>query len=263
MSMLTAKELYAQLYDARVKDWPGELDFYRDFLSTTPESSRGVLEIACGTGRVTLPLSRAGYQMTGLDISPELLEIARQKSTGTADPDWVLTDMRTFELDRKFGVVISPGHSFQFMLTPGDQVRCLEQVKRHLVPGGWLILHLDHQNVRWLAGLLDQKAGEFEPGSIIELPGSHERYQYQRFWGYEPATQTATVTAKWQKIGENDEVVETWLMDPMPLHCAFRTEVEHLLVRCGFTIQALYGDFYRNPLTDDAQDMLWVARNNI
>ena len=261
MSTLTAKELYAQLYDARVKDWPGELDFYRDFLSTKPESSQGILEIACGTGRVTLPLCNAGYRMTGLDISPELLDIARKKGAGMVDLKWFQADMRTFELNRKFGVVISPGHSFQFMLTSDDQVRCLEQVKRHIAPGGWFILHLDHQDVRWLAGLLDQKAGEFEPGSIIELPVSHERYQYQRFWSYEPATQTATVTAKWEMIGENNEVIETWLMDPMRLHCAFRTEIEHLLVRCGFTIQALYGDFYRNPLTDDVENMIWVARN--
>ena len=258
---MTAQELYAQLYDARVKDWPGELDFYRDFLASTPESSQGILEIACGTGRVTLPLSKAGYKLTGLDISTELLDIARKKRVGMIDPQWFQADMRTFELNQKFGVVISPGHSFQFMLTPDEQVQCLEQVKRHLIPGGWLILHLDHQDVRWLAGLLDQKEGEFEPGSIIELPGSHERYQYQRFWSYEPATQTTTVTSKWEKFGKNNEVVETWLMDPMPLHCAFRTEMEHLLRRCGFSIHALYGDFNRNPLADDSENMIWVVRN--
>ena len=54
----TAEQLYAQLYDLRVHDWPGELDFYRDFLANHPESQKGVLEIACGTGRVTIPTSK-------------------------------------------------------------------------------------------------------------------------------------------------------------------------------------------------------------
>ena len=148
MPDLTAQQLYAQLYDLRVQDWPGELDFYRDFLAIHPESLQGVLEIACGTGRVTIPLAKAGYQMTGFDVSPELLEIARSKTIGEPNPTWIQADMRTFELDRKFGVVISPGHSFQFMNTAEEQVQCLEQIKRHLLPGGWLILHLDHQDVR-------------------------------------------------------------------------------------------------------------------
>jgi ubiquinone/menaquinone biosynthesis C-methylase UbiE len=53
MPELTAQQLYAQLYDLRVQDWPGEFDFYRDFLVNHPENQQGVLEIACGTGRVT------------------------------------------------------------------------------------------------------------------------------------------------------------------------------------------------------------------
>lgn len=170
MSTLTAKGLYAQLYDLRVPDWPGELDFYRDFLTHTPESSQGILEIACGTGRVTLPLARAGYKLTGLDISTELLEIARKKSVGIANPSWFQADMRTFELKRKFGVIISPGHSFQFMNTSDEQAQCLDQVKRHLVPGGWLILHLDHQDVHWLADLLDQQEAPYSRAILANIP---------------------------------------------------------------------------------------------
>ena len=260
MSTLTAKQLYAQLYDARVKDWPGELDFYRDFLTRHPESRQGVLEIACGTGRVTLPLSKAGYKLTGLDISAELLDIARKKNVGLADLDWFRDDMRTFDLHRKFGVVISPGHSFQFMLTPDEQVQCLQQVKRHLLPGGWLILHLDHQDVRWLSSLLEQKDPVYNPGTITEHPQTHKSYRYSNYWTYEPSTQSATSHGIWEELAGDGSVSGTWSMESTRMHCAFRSEMEHLLRRCGFSVEALYGDFFRNPLADLSENMIWVAR---
>jgi SAM-dependent methyltransferase len=260
MSELTSRQLYAQLYDLRVPDWPGELDFYRTFLSTHPESKRGVLEIACGTGRITIPLANNGYEVTGFDISPELLEVARCKAKDQKNPTWVLADMRTFEFGQKFGVVISPGHSFQFMNTPQEQVQCLELIKCHLIPDGWLILHLDHQDVRWLAGLLEIPNPEYDYGKVIENPITHRRYRYCHFWQYQPSTQTATVTAKWEEIGDSGQVIRTWQMEPTQLHCAFRSEIDHLLKRCGFKTKALYGDFYSHPLLDSSENMIWIAR---
>ena len=124
------------------------------------------------------------------------------------------------------------------------------QVKRHLIPGGWLILHLDHQDVRWLADLLEDKAPEFSRGPLLEHPTSHKRYRYCHYWQYQPATQTATATSKWEEVGKEDEILGTWEREPNRLHCAFRSEIEHLLIRCGFTIEALYGDFYLHPLED-------------
>lgn len=202
MPKLTAQQLYAQLYDLRVHDWPGELDFYRDFLAQHNASQNGVLEIACGTGRVTVPLADAGFQVTGFDLSPELLEIARGKTKGQSNPTWFEANMRTFELDRKFGIVLSPGHSFQFMNTPEEQVQCLEQVKRHLIPGGWLILHLDHQDLRWLADLLEDKSLEFSRGPTLEHPHTHKKYRYCHYWQFQPATQTATVASKWEEVNK-------------------------------------------------------------
>jgi SAM-dependent methyltransferase len=260
MSELTPQQLYAEFYDLRVPDWPGEIDFYLNFLRDTPESAKGVLEIACGTGRVTVPLSKAGFQVTGFDLSLELLDVARGKTKNQLNPDWVQADMRTFELKRKFGVVISPGHSFQFMNTPKEQVDCLNQVKHHLDPGGWLILHLDHQDVDWLSDLLNTKDPEYSIGKKFIHPVTHRNYRYSNYWVYQPSTQTATSVGKWEELDQNSTVIATLEMPPASLHCAFRSEVEHLLVRCGFTVDALYGDFFRNPLKDTSENMIWVAR---
>jgi ubiquinone/menaquinone biosynthesis C-methylase UbiE len=147
--MQTPEQLAAELYDVSVPDWDGEINFYRELVREI--MLRGlaerVLEVACGTGRVTLRLAQEGVDLVGVDLDEEMLTVARPKSEGMPNVGWVRGDMRTLDLGQTFGLIIVPGHSFQFMLTPEDQVKALETFKRHLEPGGRLIIHLDHQSV--------------------------------------------------------------------------------------------------------------------
>jgi len=261
MKKITAKELYAQLYDVRVLDWDGEIDFYKELIGHSHLKTQGVLEIACGTGRVSLQLAKDGIEITGFDISPELLEIAKIKSAGMSNVNWVLGDLRTFDIGRKFGYVISPGHSFQFMTTPDEQVMCLEQIKHHLVTDGLVVIHIDYQDFGWLASLLNHKEPVYEKSDILIHPTTKETFRRSFSWGFESSTQTATVTTNWEQVDENGDVVETWEMEPARLHCIFPFEMEHLLKRVGFSIEAVYGDFFKSKLTNESSQMIWLAKN--
>lgn len=261
MEKTTVEELYAQLYDARVPDWDGEVEFYRALIRRSALETHGVLEIACGTGRIAVRLAEDGVPVTGLDRSPELLAIAREKSAGLANAAWVLADMRTFELGRQFGLVISPGHSFQFMTTPDDQAMCLECIRRHLVPDGLAVLHLDHQDYGWLAGILDRKEPVYEREHPLTHPVTRRTYRRSYAWEFEPSTQTATLTARWEELDAQGDVIQVLEMEPMRLHCIFPFEMEHLLRRAGFCIEAVYGDFFENGLSDASDHMIWLARN--
>jgi hypothetical protein len=168
--------------------------------------------------------------------------------------------MRTLELDETFGLIIVPGHSFQFMLTPEDQVKALESFMRHLDPDGILVIHLDHQSLDWLGDLLGDLGGKFEHGQNVKHPRTGHLIRRAHAWTFEPSTQTATVVSKWEEIGEDYTVIQSWERKPMRLHCVFRFEMEHLLARTGFELEALYGDFYKNELDDKSSDMIWVAR---
>jgi SAM-dependent methyltransferase len=256
----TTQELYAQLYDTAVPDWPGEIDFYCQMAQSSKVTSGGVLEIACGTGRVARQLAKSGVDVTGLDLSPELLGVAREKSTGVQNTHWVIGDMRSFDLGQTFGLAIIPGHSFQFMLTPDDQVSCLECIKRHLSPDGILVVHLDHQDVNWLGSLPRQATGTFSEWRELKHPSTGRRIRTASEWVFEPSTQTATVTTVWEEVGPGDVAVQRWQREPMSLHCVFRFEMEHLLKRTGYKIKAVYGDFYKEALTDESDQMIWVAK---
>ncbi len=257
----TAEELEAQFYDVMVPDWEGEIGFYRELISCSPLIKKhGILEIACGTGRVTLQLAKEGIQITGLDLSPEALEVARKKSADSPNVHWVQADMRAFELGKQFGGIISPGHSFLFMTTPDDQVQCLEQIKRHLVDDGLVVLHLDNQNITWLADLIGARESAREVGRIHTHPVTGERYRPSNEWFYEPLTQTATCIDTWDQVDASGNVVSTRIRAPKRFHCMFRSEMEHLLKRVGFAAEAVYGDFFKHELLASSPQMIWVAR---
>jgi SAM-dependent methyltransferase len=261
MDELSAEAVYAQVYDLYVHDWPGEIAFYRWLIGASDLQDQGVLEIACGTGRVTLQLAATGFEMTGFDLSAELLAVARAKSAGWANVDWVQGDMRGFDLGRKFGWVIVPGHSYQFMVTPDEQVTCLENIRRHLVPGGGLVLHLDYQDYGWLAGLLEPGERPMQKRNVLHDPATGEMFRQAYRWSFERATQTATVEVDWEQLNPEGQVLRIWRMEPKRLHCAFPSEIEHALKRAGFVVEAVYGDFFENPLSETAEQMIWVARS--
>ena len=261
MEKVTAEELNSQLYDVVVPDWIGEVDFYRELIAHSPlAKTHGVLEIACGTGRITLRFAKDGINITGLDISTEMLDVAQKKSIGIPNVNWALDDMRTFELETKFGWVIMPGHSFQFMTTPDDQVKCLEQIEKHLVTDGFAVIHVDNQNISWLADLIGKRESAHEIGGILKHPVTGEKFRQSCLWSYEPSTQTATCQNDWDQIDESGSVVETWKREPMRFHCLFRSEMEHLLRRVGFSIEAVYGDFFKSNLTYESPQMIWIAK---
>jgi hypothetical protein len=169
--------------------------------------------------------------------------------------------MRSFHLGETFGLAIIPGHSFQHMLTPRDQLTCLDCTRRHLVPGGVLVVHLDHQEVRWLGDLCGDRRGVFEAAQELVHPETRSRIRTSQAWTYAPSTQTATLVTVWEELDARGQVVDRWEREPLPLHCVFRFEMEHLLARACFAVDALYGDFLGGALTDESTEMVWVARN--
>jgi SAM-dependent methyltransferase len=257
-------QLAAALYDLQVPDWPGEIAFYRALAAEAAAAGGAVLEVACGTGRVAVRLARDGVRLVGLDLSEEMLDVARAKSAGMANLRWVEADMGSFDLGETFALVIVPGHSFQFMLWEADQVACLECIRRHLDPGGRLVLHLDAPDVAWLGGLCTGPGaggGVFGPPSEVADAATGHRVRTSRAWSYEPSTQTASVVTDWEEIGRDGQLLHRWQRGPVRLHSVFRFEVAHLLARTGFEVEVLYGDFGRGEFGDASSDMIWVARS--
>lgn len=97
------------------------------------------LELAVGTGRIALPLARAGVRVDGIELSPDMIDRMREKPGGDA-VTVVLGDMSRVTTGRSYGLVYLVYNTIGNLLTQDDQVRCFENAARHLAPGGVFVL---------------------------------------------------------------------------------------------------------------------------
>src|SRR5687768_15985173 len=115
-----------------------------------------VLEVGCGTGRILIPTARAGVDVTGVDLSPRMLDVCRRRLDGEPEQvrrraRLVQADMRRFDLEQRFTLVTMPFRPFQHLLTVEHQLTCLANVRAHLADAGTLIVDLFNPSLDMLA----------------------------------------------------------------------------------------------------------------
>ena len=143
--MTSSFDAWADVYDSVYSYLSADIPFY---VNAACEAGSTVLELGCGTGRITIPIAESGINIIGLDSSNPMLEIARRKSQSLnstcGDIKFVHADMRDFTLStrEKYNLVIIPFRGFLCLLTVEDQIKTLSNIKRHLAPNGKLIFDI-------------------------------------------------------------------------------------------------------------------------
>ena len=255
-------EEVAVRYDSAVPSPDEEIEFYLELAREAQAAGLPTLEPACGTGRIAVPLAREGISIVGLDVSAAMLARAKEKSAGLETAQWLEGDMRDFELPERFGLAIIPVGTFQLLLTTDDQLACLRCIHRHLAPGGRLAFEVENPNTVAMAEWLTTKRGTFQrrPQRDYQHPESGLNVQS---WGsaeYHPSEQRYIGHNMIEEMDDAGMVVHRSYSKPMTLRYLFRYETEHLLARCGFEIEALYGDVTKAEYRGTSPDMVWVAR---
>jgi SAM-dependent methyltransferase len=254
-------EKIAKVYDLSVPLQPGEVDFYLELAREAQARGLRTLEVTCGTGRVAIPLAKAGIRLVGLDVSEAMLAYARKNSAGL-DVEWVEGDMRSFDLGEEFGLVYIPVGSFQLLLEVQEQLDCLRCIHRHLAPGGRLAFEVENPNLVAIAEWLTTRKGTFvrRPQRDYVDPESGRRVMS---WGsaeYHPSVQQVAGPVFTEELDEDNVVVKREFGKPLTVRYHFRYEMEHLLARAGFEIEALYGNLEKERYTATSPDFIWVAR---
>ncbi len=262
MSAYIYDEEVALRYDAAVPVQTGEAEFYLELAQQAAALGLRTLELACGTGRVAIPLARQGVRLLGMDNSPAMLARAREKSDGLETVQWVEGDMRSFDFEESFGLITIPSGSFQLLLTTEDQLACLRCIERHLAPGGKLAFELENPNIVVMAEWLTHRSGTLQrrPQRDYVHPTTGRRVYSWGTLEYHPSQQRYVARGLIEEMGEHGEVLNRSYMQPMELRYLHRFETEHLLARCGLEAEALYGDFEKGHYRGSSPDMVWVAR---
>ena len=255
-----AWDFYTKTYDSSVPDWPGEIDFYKGMAKKIKSKRQSILEVACGTGRVGIRLAKEGVRVVGLDLSAGMLKEAASKSKGMTNIRWVKGDMCSFNLGETFGLALITGHAFHNLNNAADQAACLESIHRHLLPDGRLVIHLDFPDFAWLGDLMGKSGGVFEKDGEFKHPETGNMITTLKAWTYEPSMQDTTVTEAFEERDDSGKLINRMETPPWKLHSIFRFEMEHLIARTGFVVEAVYGNFEKEKLNDKSKNMIWVVR---
>jgi SAM-dependent methyltransferase len=252
---------FASIYDVMWGASDADLDFY---VGLAQEVEPLILELATGTGRVSLPIARAGVSIVGIDSSAKMLAVARRKMG--KEPDLPLrlvqADMRDFdlpELKGTFGLAIIPGRSLLHLTTTKDQIACLTNIHDHLRDDGLLALNVFVPDVELISahrGKLGQVVSYDCRFTSPDSGNEIEVWEYRQYRVHDQHIDQRYVYHEWSEDGTLLRTARRRLT----LCYIWPRELEHLLVRCGFEIEALYGGFDKRPFDEESVEQVWVAR---
>ncbi len=246
--------LHTQIYDVFAAEQTGsDIPFWL-WCAQTFEGP--VLEAACGTGRVSWAIADAGFEVVGLDVSEPMIDRAGAKEGDHpgARASFVVGDMTSFDLRRKFALIVVPFRAFQALLTVQAQRAALACFRRHLMQGGHLVLDLfDPRLESLIPGGRPDVTMSFphpERPSKVHIETTNRQL--------DPVAQIFTEIWRFSEIDADGRVVREE-SEKLSLRWLYRYETMHLLEACGFEVVAEYSDFDRSPPAY-GNEQLWVAR---
>lgn len=213
-----------------------------NFLKSTLPYDSTVLDLACGTGRHTIPLTKAGINAVGLDSSAHLLKIAQQRG----EAKLVRSDLRALPFKQSsFNAVISMDTSFGYLPSEKDDLLSLEEVRRVLASGGRIILDVFNR--------------DYLIAKYADKPAAPKWYEYPSFY----LQQTRIVTDNGNQLHDawiirtKKDNQERFFEHTVRLYEWQTFEIS--LIDTGFTVEAVYGNYEKQPYNTTTPRLIILA----
>jgi len=222
------------------------------FVKQVKKYGDSVLELACGTGEIAIPIAKAGMSVMGIDFSEKMLAQAMRKSKEKSLViDWIKLDMINFSLNKKFTSIIMPGAAMNWILNYKDIESCLSCVKTHLTQNGRFIFDVFNPNLEILLRNPSQTYPMYEypdphgEGTVV-VSGSNS---------YDKVTQISHFIS-YYKI-DNKEIIKK-----IKLRMFFPQELDALLHYNELIIDHKYGTFNEGPFSSDSNHQIIICHKN-
>ena len=231
-----------------------DLPLYRDLAT---QQGSPVLELACGTGRVTLDLLAHGQEVWGIDASPAMLDRLKEKAAHLPEETQrrlhvAQGDMRQFDLGRRFQLILIPYRSFQALTAIEDVHACLKCVRQHLASGGLFVFDILREDA--LAQAVPRR---------VELPDWQEAIpshgmltRTNRLLGFDRENRVFSLEHIY-RLQDSEGAVHEFI-DRLDLRAYSVEEVESMLLAHRFKIRQRLGDYYGRSL-GGADDWIFIV----
>ncbi len=224
------------------------MSFWLDIISAFGDP---VLELGCGTGKVTIPIAEAGYSIMGIDLSEAMLQHARQKTQHHEFPiSFKLGDMTSFEEDQKFKVIILPSNNLAHLMDYREAKNCFLRVSDHLDEDGVFVIDAFVPSI----AILNKSSEEIETISEYDDPEGNGRIEITGTAIYESDTQIRRITTQ-RKSADG-----TLSKGHLNMRMYFPQELEALLDSCGFSVVEKYGNYQKDDFSAQSNKQIIVAK---
>lgn len=254
-------DAWAEYYDLIHTGTPGDVEFYLEHA----RAARGeVLELGVGTGRIAIPSALAGVNVTGVDNSRAMLLLCREKLKSVSPTPGkvrlLLGDMRTIRFRRAFACVMMPYRTFMHLLTPSEQIQCLDHIYTHLEDRGRLVLNVWAAKPSTIAKIQNGRfAGKLKLARRYNLKETGITLLHLHAALCDETNQLLVERHVLREFDAKGAIVRETVL-PMTRAWTTRREAEHLFYLCGFEVESLYGSFAREPFGEESTELIYVLR---
>jgi SAM-dependent methyltransferase len=234
-----------------------DLEYTHDYdlpfwLSLAEREPGPVVEWGAGTGRIAAPLAAKSHDVTAVELSRQMVQRGEEKSGSVG---WVVGDMRTADLGRRYGLAVCAFNSFLCLRSVDDVLAFLRNVHEHLMPGG----------------LLGIEVSAFSPEELVDPPGGPalrhdftrnlpngqlDRFSVSR---YDAATQLMEMRLFYERYDCSGTLQDRRVHD-LTIRITNRDELGLMLKLAGFEVEAVYGGFEGEPFTPTSDHLIMLAR---
>jgi len=257
----------AALYDFEYRRRRADVNFYRRLVQDRMAFAAPgpVLDLACGSGRLLVPLLRDGHAAVGIDRSPAMLAAAARRMARLAPVRrrrglLVRADLRAFALRPRFAIAVIAFHSVQHLGTDAELRGLFRRVAASLAPGGWLAFDVLPPDPRWLHRGDDRRWAR----TIFRHPSTGERLVYTTNHVYDEARRVLRMRLYYQPIDERGRPTGAERIVRLHHRQLWPADVKKLLAASGFRLVGAFAGFDGSALPDGdglpADEHIYVAR---
>lgn len=241
--------LKPEMYDA-INSFEHDIPFY---IKYAKKSGKKVLELACGTGRVAIPMAKAGLEVTGVDLAESMLHFGQKKAEKQgANISWIKGDMTQIDLNESFDTVMCIHNTMGHLFDLESIQKFFSVVKKHLKKDGLFILQTFTPDPYFYTRDPKEKL----PFTTFKDPQTGKKVEVTESSYYDDELQIHQMTWYFNQDGKKEEQQE------FTARVFYPQELDNLLILSGFEILHKFGDYDETPYSEYPDTQILVCRIN-